>query len=471
MTDAAEEAGNTGGNVKLNYGMTFLIGFGFMTTGLAWSIYNVKIPLILSYFLPSFTWTDFLIGIVMVLDNITAIFLQPYFGAKSDKTKSKFGKRIPYLMIGIPFGVLAFVLIPFSANLATLITLIMVYNILMALYRSPVVALMPDLTPSEVRAKGNAIINLMGGFGTIGSYIIGSLLLDIDPSGALAFSVVGIIMLVSFFIVFFTVNEMKITARMVEKYGSNFASDKTELKEFRSKDLAHLDHEGKKSLRDRFKTSDIAIIFREKEKSALFMLIAIFCWFFAYNGIEAFFSLYAVNVLGISPGSASTLLLFLPLAFILFALPAGIISEKIGRRKAIKIGLLIVIGAVFVLIFAHNFVLIVIMFLVLGAAWSMININSITVVWQLAPDGKIGAYTGIYYLFSALAAITSPVFAGFLFSITDSFLGALRYTALFPFSLAFMIIALLFVFKVKRGEVVLTKKEIDDLKNIYEEGD
>ena len=161
-------------------------------------------------------------------------------------------------------------------------------------------------------------------------------------------------------------------------------------------------------------------------------------------------------------------MLFLPLSFILFALPAGIISEKIGRRKTIKIGLIITITCILILLFIQYFIVIIIMFLIVGAAWSCVNINSITVVWQLAPDGKIGAYTGIYYLFSALAAITSPIFAGLLFTIAYD-LGTLRYSLLFPFAFIFMTIALFFMTRVKRGEVKLSKKEVEELKKVYED--
>lgn len=463
------EAGLAPRKVKLNYSLTFLIGFGFMTTGLTWSIYNLKVPLVLSYFLPAVAIRDLIIGIIMVLDNIIAIMLQPYFGALSDRVKSKHGKRIPFLMIGIPFGALFFVLIPQSTNLFLLIALITGFNFAMAFYRSPVVALMPDLTPSEVRAKGNAIINLMGGFGTIASYVIGAVLLDRDPSGATAFTVVAMIMLGCLFIVFFTVNEQKITARMIEQHGKDFASDRTEVAEFRAKAGENTGEAG--SWLGRLKGSEAVKIFTEKEKSALFMLLAIFSWFFAYNGIEAFFSLYATGVLGISAGNASLLMLFLPLSFIIAAVPAGILSEKIGRRKTIKIGLLIVIGAAALLTFERDFVLIAITFLVLGTAWSFVNINSITVVWQLAPNGKIGAYTGVYYLFSALAAIVSPVALGAIFSVFFDVLGVLRYALLFPFALAFMALALFFMTRVRRGEVNLSKEEIEALKKIYEEKD
>ncbi len=460
--------------IKLDYKRTFLIGFGFLTTGLAWNIYNVKVPLVLKYFLPAFTWTDFIIGIIMVLDNITAILLQPYFGAVSDRTKSKFGKRMPFIITGIPLGVVSFVLIPHSTNLALLVFFIMLYNIGMALYRSPVVALMPDLTPSEVRAKGNAVINLMGGFGTIGSFLIGAILLDMDPTGSMAFSVIGLIMLGCLFVVFFTVNENEITKKMIQQYGADFAADRTEAKAFRVKELQQ-HQDVKKSLGERIATSETVMIFREKEKSALFMLLAIFSWFFAYNAIETFFSLLATEVLGFTQGTASLLMLFLPLSFIIFALPAGIISEKIGRRKTIKMGLAIIIGAatalLFVFVIEEKFIYIIVMFLVIGVAWSMVNINSITVVWQLAPDGKIGAYTGVYYLFSASAAITSPVVAGFLFSITSDVLGAMRYALIFPFMLAFITLALIFMLFVRRGEVNLSKAELEALKKAYESAD
>jgi maltose/moltooligosaccharide transporter len=459
-----------GGKVKLNVGRTFLIGFGFLSTA-AWSLYNVKMPLILAYYLPVISWADFLIGVIMVLDNITAIILQPYFGALSDKKKTKFGKRIPFLMIGIPSAALSFVLMPHAPNLAVLIILIMCFNLAMAFYRAPVVALMPDLTPSEVRSKGNAIINLMGGVGTISSYLIGAFLLDDDPSGATAFSVTGIIMLACLIVVMFTINEQKVTAELSSKYGPDFAADRTEIKKYRAVELSSSEKAKKQGFFDRLKNSNTVMLFREKEKSALFMLLAIFSWFMATNAVETFFSLYATSVLGFKVGSASMLLLLVSAAFIIFAIPAGFMSEKIGRRKTIKIGLILILSSVIALFFFTNFSVLLVLFLLYGVSWSMININSITVVWQLAPDGKIGAYTGIYYLFSAASAIISPVIAGFLFSIAYEAMGALRYTLLFPYAFAFLILAFFFMTRVKRGEVKMSQTEINDLKRVYEQSD
>ncbi len=459
-----------GEKVKINIGRTFLIGFGFLSTS-AWSLYNVKMPLILAFYLPAISWADFFIGVIMVLDNITAVFLQPYFGSLSDKTRTKFGKRLPYLMIGIPSAALSFALMPHAPNLAMLILLIMCFNLAMALYRAPVVALMPDLTPSEERAKGNAIINLMGGVGTVSSYLIGAFLLDDDPSGATAFSVSGIIMLVCLIVVVTTINEQKVTAELSAKYGPDFAADRTEIKKYRAEDIQRGEKVEKQSLVERFRSSNTAMLFREKEKSALFMLLAIFSWFMATNAVETFFSTYATKVLFYKEGTASMLLLLVSVAFIIFALPAGFLSEKYGRRRIIKIGLIMILSTIFLLMFLSSFSVMLVLFLLYGVSWSMININSITVVWQLAPDGRIGAYTGIYYLFSAAAAIISPVIAGFIFSLAYDFLGILRYNLLFPYAFAFLLLAFFFMTRVRRGEVKMTQKEIEDLKRVYEKTD
>jgi MFS family permease len=181
--------------------------------------------------------------------------------------------------------------------------------------------------------------------------------------------------------------------------------------------------------------------------------------------------LFAINLLGITEGTASLLLLFLPLSFIVFAIPAGKISEKYGRRKTIKVGFLIMLACFCVFIFFRQIPIIVVIFLVVGAGYSLININTITVVWQLAPKGKIGAYTGIYYLFSALAAILSPLIAGFVFSVSGITLGTFRYFMIIPMILVCLVFGFFFMTRVKRGEVKLSKDEIDELKKIYASDD
>ena len=178
--------------MKLNYKLTFLIGFGFMASSIAWSVYNAYVPPILDEMLSAsptvagiaeklpwlatlFGGTDVvgagvvggLIGAIMVIDNVFGVIFQPLFGKISDRTHSRLGKRRPYLLFGIPAAALFFILIPRMPYIWTLMLCVICFNLIMSLWRSPVVALMPDLTPPSLRSEGNAVINLMGGLGTL----------------------------------------------------------------------------------------------------------------------------------------------------------------------------------------------------------------------------------------------------------------------------------------------------------------
>ncbi len=462
---------------KLRVGRTFLIGFGFFTAMVAWSYFNFRIPLLLTMGSNPLVPPDILffgvfgqntiVGFIMTLDNIIAILLQPYFGALSDRTSSKFGRRTPYLLIGCTAGLILFTLIPVVAftfqSLAAVVGVILAFNLAMAFYRAPIVALCPDLTSPKVRSSANAIINLMGGFGTVIAYATPALLKNIPNEIVTQFGFISFWMLLGMIILLITIKETP-TGRgffAIEKHA--IAVDPIT---FKIDLTAEQKDKVKSSIKD-----DLITVFTEKEKSALFMLFAIFCWFFGFNAIEVFYPLYAVRYLGWTDGQASLVLTLLPVSLILFAVPAGIISERIGRRKAIKIGLFVIIGVAFTIYFFREMAVVAVLLAIGGAAWGMVNINSITVIWQLAPEGKVGSYTGVYYTFSQLAAILSPVVMGFIVDL----LGILRnspndpsnYAALFPYVLIWMLIALFIMSFVKRGEAVIDKEKLQDLQNKY----
>jgi maltose/moltooligosaccharide transporter len=462
---------------KLSVGRTFLIGFGFFTAMVAWSYFNFHIPLLLTKKPNPLVPPDILLfgvfgqntilGFIMTLDNIIAILLQPYFGALSDRTASKFGRRTPYLLIGCTAGLILFTLIPVVAftlqSLAAVIGVILAFNLAMAFYRAPIVALCPDLTSPKVRSSANAIINLMGGLGTVIAYVTPALLKNIPNEIVVQFGFISFWMLIGMIIVITTIKETP------TGYGF-FAIEKHAIEvdpiTFTIVSNPEQENKVKSSIKD-----DLIIVFTEREKSALFMLFAIFSWFFGFNAIEVFYPLYAVRFLGWSEGQASLVLTLLPVSLILFAVPAGIISERIGRRKAIKIGLFVIIGVSFTIYFFRQMVIVAILLAIGGAAWGMVNINSITVIWQLAPEGKVGSYTGVYYTFSQLAAILSPVVMGFIVDL----LGIVRnspndpanYAALFPYVLIWMLVALFFMSLVKRGEAVLDREKLQEYQNKY----
>jgi Na+/melibiose symporter-like transporter len=426
---------------KFAIGHTFLIGLAFFTTGIAWSMYNTQVNIMLYIFLGSYA----LVGAFMAMDNLIGICIQPVMGNVSDRTRSKLGRRMPYIIVGIPLAAIFFVLIgtiPSMPETMQTFWLLIIYmfffNVCMGFYRSQAVALMPDFVVPRHRTKGNAIINLMGGVGAIIAYIFGLLLIieGRPESIAFAFTLTAVIMVISLFILLFTMREKdsysyKLILEMEAKEGHKIREKKE-----------------KPGLIESFKD-----IIAEDDKSTLFMLLAIFSWFIAYQALEALFTLYAWEVLNIGRGPAAGMLLFVALPFILMAFPAGILGSKLGRRSTIKIGLILFIIACFIIFFVPNPTVIIICFIIAGVGWAFININSIVIVWEMAPTAeKIGTYTGVYYFFSFLAAILGPFIVGLFVDLTAS-------AWLFFICSWFFIIALVCMFLVRRGEAELTDAE------------
>jgi MFS family permease len=392
---------------KLNYKNTFLLGFGFFCISIVWPLYNAFVPVFLSKYISS----AMLIGFVMTFDNIAAITLQPFFGALSDRTNTKHGHRMPYLMVGIPLSAIFFTLIPFEFSFITLIAAAMGFNIMMSIYRAPTVALMPDMTPSVHRSKANGIINLMGGVGAVMALVIGPILYDINR--IYPFAAAAVMMLIALFILLKTIKEPE-----------------------------------KPAIDDEERTGILKAFFeviKDKDKSALLLLIAIFLWFIAYQGVEALFSLYGLNYLGIGESTSARLLSFFSITFLLFAIPSGLIATKMGRRKTIMMGIIGLLAVFMLITFFRNITFIAILLGIGGIFWALININSYPMVVEMTTENKIGAYTGLYYLFSALAAITGPPLLGFIID----FVG---YGSLFIISVSFLLLAFITMMFVKKGE-------------------
>lgn len=419
---------------KLDVKHTFFVGLAFFTTGIAWSMYNTQVNITLFIYLGSYA----LVGAWMAMDNIIGVIIQPVMGSISDNTRSRFGRRIPYLIVGIPLAAIFFVMIATvnapSDPLWILLMWMFFFNVSMASYRSQAVALMPDFVIPPNRSKGNAIINFMGGIGAVIAYVFNLILVPI--SLFLAFLVVAIIMVVSLVILLLTVKEKDaysyiLLLELEEKEGMKIKEKKD-----------------KPNIIESFKD-----VLTEEDKSTLFILLAIFSWFVGYQALEALYTVYGVDVLGLTRGEAGGMLLYVAIAFLLIAFPAGIIGTKIGRKLTIKIGLVLFISSLIIMYFFQTVTLISIFFWVAGAGWGLININSIVVVWNMAPtERKIGTYTGLYYFFSFLAAIMGPYLVGL-------FTDLLGQDTLFLVCSFFFILALIFVFLVKRKELELTEEQ------------
>jgi MFS family permease len=397
--------------MKLDYKKTLLLGFGFFGISVIWSVYNAYIPI----FLREYSLPLSLVGLIMTFDNIAGISIQPYVGFLSDRTRTRFGRRIPFMMIGAPIAAIFFALIPvlhlWVPVFPLLMAAIIVMNIAMAIFRTPTVALMPDITPSPLRSKANGIINLMGGLGTTLAFLGGAFLYRANRG--LPFWFGSILMLVATAIVVKVIKEPRQYEETTEQRTGVLAT--------------------------------IREIISSQEKSTLFILLAIFTWFIGYNAIETFWTTYGKEFLGIKESTAAMMLTYTSAAFLLFALPSGFIATRFGRRRTILAGLTILLVVILGGLFTTSMIYLTVMLILAGVGWALININSFPMVSDLAPPGKIGSYTGLYYFFSMLAAITAPPLAGALMDLFG-------HRMLFVFSPVFMGLAILCMSRVKRGE-------------------
>ncbi len=406
---------------KFKIGKTFVLGFGFLGVSVIWALYNAYVPVFLKewYHLPSVV-----IGFIMTIDNIFAILLLPYLGAMSDRTRTKLGRRRPYILAGAPLGTIFFILIPFVAlrgNLFLTMSVIILMNLAMALFRTPVIALMPDITPSKFRSQANGIINFMGGVGALLVYFGGKKLYDTNV--AYPFIVGGLIMLAASLIVVFFVNEDK---PLEEASEDNPPVSLLESFEALIENL-----------------KDVIV----GEKSLMFILLAIFSWFIGYNALETFFTSYAKFYLHLKASTGALILGMFVLSFMIFALVAGFIGARMGRRITIQTGLFIVSVIMFASLRVHSFVLFSVLFFIGGIGWALVNVNSLPMVVDMTTLKKVGGYTGLYYFSSQAANIVAPPLAGV-------FIDHFGYPALLVFSTGFFVIALVLMSFVKRGEIV-----------------
>jgi len=417
--------------MKFNYGKIFLLGFGFFGVSVIWTVYNAFVPLFLA---DKFNLSPIFIGFFMTLDNIAALFIQPPVGAWSDRLRTPIGRRMPFILIGAPIGALAFGLIPLAAILPLFVACTSTLLLSMAFWRTPVIALMPDITPSPFRSQANGIINLMGGLGTIIASLVGSTLYE--KNIAYPFWMGSVLVIVAALLVFIFIKEPK-EYKDSEKEPDMFAS----LKE----------------------------LIIDEDKSGLRILFAIFFWFLAYTGIEAFLTLYATRYVGIPEGDAGRLVGHLGLFFVLFALPAGIIGSRIGRRVTISIGIIgmaVLIFGLFILSPATlstlitklpllgNVRIISLLLMPAGIAWALININSLPMVVDLTTAARLGTFTGLYYLFSTFSAIVGPNLNGLLVQISGD-----KYNTIMLISPLFLVIALILMIGVKKGEAQMPDVE------------
>ena len=434
--------------MKLDTKRTFLVGFAFLAITAFWQMYDGLIPKILT---DTFNLSPTVSGIIMAADNVLALFLLPLFGRLSDKCRSPLGKRRPFIIIGMIATMVLMIWIPIIDNsyfafpsLTKIILFIGVLALLlltMSFYRSPSVALMPDITPKPLRSKANAIINLMGAVGGVLYLIFTAIMYPESKTSGVdhvnylpLFIAVMAVIFVSLIIMIFFVNEPKLAKAQQEYEDAHPEENLTETTE-----------------------NNKAILPKPVKRSLIFLLLSVAFWYIGYNGIVTFFTNFTQNVWGVGIGGASTCLTIATGAAIVCYIPAGILASKIGRKKTIIAGALLLAssflaGFIYTLFVNTFHPALYVLFALVGIAWATINVNSFPMVVEMCHGSDIGKFTGLYYTFSMAAQIVTPIIAGFLIEKID-------YKVLFLYSAIFVFLSFITMCFVKHGDTKIERKK------------
>ncbi len=427
--------------MRLNYSRTFLLGSAFFGVQVLFAIYNAYVPIFLQSGRADFAEANAvdggfalgatLTGVIMMLDNLAAILILPYIGACSDATMSSMGRRKPYILAGAPVAALAFAAIPLLLGQPLWLFLLVVVLMILAVdvIRTPIIALMPDTTPSPLRSQANGVINLMGGVGAVAAFLVSGALYRQSPSAPFFFG--AVMLLIGCLLV---VIRLPVPAVEAGHDAGGFWYQLRVAVRNQEENFWH----------------DLRAVWRDSDRSLVYLLATIFCLFLAYSALTVFFTSFAVVTLRVARGQEAQLLTFFALAIVAFALPSGLIGARIGRKRAMLLGLVVFITATTPVAILTNLALISGLLIISGIGWALIVVNALPMVLDSAPSarlGRIGTYTGMYFLATQSAEVIGPVLVGSFLDLTGR-----DYRLMFVYTLIVMIVALVVLIRVRRGE-------------------
>lgn len=428
--------------LKLNNKRTILVGLAFLSICAFWQMYDNLVPLILKN---TFQMDESLTGMIMAADNVLALFLLPLFGGLSDKCRpGRLGRRTPFILAGTAGAVVLMNLLPMLDNsyfrqaapykLVSFVIVLGLLLIAMGTYRSPAVALMPDVTPKPLRSKANAIINLMGAVGGVLYLGISVLLYPAAKTRGMVhvdyrplFIIVSLIMVLAVAVLLVTIREPKLAEenQALEKKHPEW-------------NLAEDDGSGGE------------VLPKPVKRSLIFLLASIALWYAGYNGVTTWFSTYVSQVMGEGIGGTNTCLMVATVGAIVSYIPIGVLASKVGRKRTIQAGV-ILLAACFLagyLMTAHSTAITPLMyvaFALVGLAWAAINVNSLPMVVEMCKGSDVGRFTGYYYTASMTAQVITPVLAGTLMK-------EISYQILFPYAAFFVAMSFVTMLFVRHGD-------------------
>ena len=434
--------------VKLNYRRTFFAGMAFFLICMFWQAYDNTIPLVLTY---KFKMSQTLSGGIMAIDNILALFMLPLFGRLSDKCNTKLGRRTPFILVGTIIAVALFALLPFIDSLLYFVITLVAMLIAMAVFRSPAVALMPDITVKPLRSKANAVINLMGTIGGIIALLLGIVfatkeIKNMDDAYMHSnyyyyFISVASAMLISLVIYMLFVRENRLARDMQEQ--SRALGLDEEITSYDS---------GDEEAGSAAQAAGDRKLTKGELCSLLFLLASIFMWYMGYNAVTSKYSVYAADILH---KDHNLTLMIAQAAGVVSFLPVGIIASKHGRKKTILAGVIMMViafGSMTFVTAETPMMVMNILFAIAGIGWASINVNSFPMVVELCTGSNTGLYTGYYYTASMAAQIVTPIFSGWLMDM-------LGLKILCPYAALFSAIAFFTMLPVRHGDILESRLE------------
>ncbi|MFZ6028569.1 MAG: MFS transporter [Chloroflexota bacterium] len=425
----------------MNVRKIIFIGLALFAAQFTWVVYNTYVPLFLQNGSnafdapnrgqprPGFGLSATQAGFILTLDNIAALLLQPLLGARSDHTRTRWGRRIPYLLFGMPAAAFGLVLMPLllpgaggptPAIFTAFLSCLLLTAAAMATWRAPAFALMADLTPSAQRSQANGILNLMAGVGGILAFGVSSMLYA--RYRPFPFWVAALILLAAALLIVWRVREP-----------AEPAADTTH----EVPALGRWLWEWGKSLPT------------ERRRSLALLAAGVFCYMMGFHPIEAFFSSYAVSVLKLSEAHSGLVLSAAYITFVAFAMPGGLLAGRIGRKHTVQIGLLLFATALLSAYFTPVTPVLVVLMGLGGLGWALVDINAFAMALDTVGGDTSGRAAGVYFIATTLAATLGPTFNGWLIDLSGR-----NYGTIFLIGPAFFGLAFWCISQVKYGEAM-----------------
>lgn len=373
--------------MRLAWGRTLLLGTGFFAVSVIASFYDSYMP----KFYEGFLQSSALIGLVMGIDNLLAWTVQPFISSLSDRTRTRLGRRLPFILVGFPVAALLLFLLPLGREIGlwALLGTTILLNLTLVSFRSPVIALMPDITPQEQRSQANGLINLMGGVGVVVATLLGSRLYGISPRFPFWFAAAVCIVVALIF------------ARWIREPKQPEPAD------------------GEEPKPGALLPTLAALISRPKQMGLL-LFISMAVYTIGYQAVNTWFTLWGEQQLGLPVNVAASRLTIVGAVFILAAVPAGFLGARLGRRLTMALGLgliALVFAGIYLVGSAGNLTFFLAAF---GIGWALVNINAYPLAVSLSGSSETGTYTGLYYLFTGLAGFVGPYLSGQVFDLAGS---------------------------------------------------